>query len=172
MLVLSRMRAEGITIDHPLGLIHVVVIEIRGDKVRLGITAPREVVVDRDEVAQRRKMNKEKNQANGMKNYILNDDGTCRKAELLEWACWYETAKRHIGKTTIGKVQVSTVFLGIDRQFGEGPPLLFETMIFGGSLDENQWRYSTIAEAKEGHAAAVAKVIEAIRTEGDGTPDT
>ena len=59
MLVLSRMQQEGITIDHPAGLIHVVVIEIRGDKVRLGITAPREVVVDRDEVAQRRKMNKE-----------------------------------------------------------------------------------------------------------------
>jgi len=61
MLLLTRMQQEGITIDHPAGLIHVVVIEIRGDKVRLGITAPREVVVDRDEVAQRRKMKAEEN---------------------------------------------------------------------------------------------------------------
>ena len=59
MLLLARKKNEGITIDHPLGSIHVVLIEIRSDKVRLGITAPREVVVDRDEIAQRRKMNKE-----------------------------------------------------------------------------------------------------------------
>jgi carbon storage regulator CsrA len=58
MLLLTRMQQEGITIDHPAGLIHIIVVEIRGKTVRLGITAPREVVVDRDEVAQRRKENK------------------------------------------------------------------------------------------------------------------
>ncbi len=47
MLVLSRKKDESIIInDH----IRVTVVEIRGDKVRLGIDAPKEVTVHRREV--------------------------------------------------------------------------------------------------------------------------
>jgi hypothetical protein len=52
------------------------------------------------------------------------------------------------------KVYVSTVFLGLDHSFGEGPPQLFETMIFGGEHDEYQERYSTWDEAEAGHKKA------------------
>ena len=52
-------------------------------------------------------------------------------------------------------VRVSTVFLGIDHSFGDGgPPLLFETMIFGGDHDEYCERHSTWEEAEAGHAKA------------------
>ena len=47
MLVLSRHREESIVIG---GNITVTVMEIRGDKVRLGIQAPREISVHRQEV--------------------------------------------------------------------------------------------------------------------------
>lgn len=47
MLVLSRKKNEALVIN---GDITVSVIEIRGDKVRLGIEAPREVAVHRREV--------------------------------------------------------------------------------------------------------------------------
>jgi carbon storage regulator len=47
MLVLSRKRDEVICIGDDIELM---VIEIRGDKVRLGINAPREVAVHRKEV--------------------------------------------------------------------------------------------------------------------------
>ena len=47
MLVLSRKKNESIVIDDN---ITVVVVEIRGDKVRLGIEAPKEVPVHRREV--------------------------------------------------------------------------------------------------------------------------
>ncbi|MCA9054268.1 MAG: carbon storage regulator CsrA [Planctomycetaceae bacterium] len=47
MLVLSRKRNESIIID---GNIVVTVVDIRGDKVRLGIEAPRDVPVHRSEV--------------------------------------------------------------------------------------------------------------------------
>lgn len=47
MLVLSRKRDESIVIA---GNITVTVVDIRGDKVRLGITAPAEVPVHRREV--------------------------------------------------------------------------------------------------------------------------
>jgi len=46
MLVLSRKKDESIMI----GDIKVVIVEIRGDKVRLGVEAPKEVPVHRREV--------------------------------------------------------------------------------------------------------------------------
>jgi len=63
---------------------------------------------------------------------------------------------RRVGNTQIGVVSVSTVFLGVDHQFWGGPPLLFETMIFGGPQDEFCERYSTWDEAEAGHARIVA----------------
>lgn len=50
MLILSRKRNEQIVISHPAGDIEIMVVEIRGDNVRLGITAPKEVPVHRREV--------------------------------------------------------------------------------------------------------------------------
>jgi len=47
MLVLSRKKNESIVIDDR---IVITVIEIRGDKVRLGIEAPRDVAIHRSEV--------------------------------------------------------------------------------------------------------------------------
>ena len=47
MLVLSRQRDETIMIGDD---VQITVVDIRGDKVRLGITAPREIQVHRKEV--------------------------------------------------------------------------------------------------------------------------
>lgn len=47
MLILSRKKNESIIINNN---ITIVVVEIRGDKVRLGIEAPKEIPVHRKEV--------------------------------------------------------------------------------------------------------------------------
>ena len=47
MLVLSRKKNESIVINND---VVITVVEIRGDKVRLGIVAPKEVPVHREEV--------------------------------------------------------------------------------------------------------------------------
>ena len=47
MLVLSRHANEAIVID---GGIKITIVEIRGDKIRLGIEAPREIGVWREEL--------------------------------------------------------------------------------------------------------------------------
>jgi carbon storage regulator len=47
MLVLSRKKNESIVINSD---ITITVVEIRGDKVRLGIVAPKDVPVHREEV--------------------------------------------------------------------------------------------------------------------------
>lgn len=78
--------------------------------------------------------------------------------DLMTWARWFETAERHVAQDYIGEARVSTVFLGLDHSFGSGPPLLFETMIFGGPHNDYQERYSTWEEAEAGHAKALALV--------------
>jgi carbon storage regulator len=47
MLILMRKKNERILINHDISI---VVVEVRGDKVRLGIEAPEYVVVHRQEV--------------------------------------------------------------------------------------------------------------------------
>ena len=89
------------------------------------------------------------------KHYIL--EGKKHKpVDLMAWARWFENAERHIGSTTKGDVHVSTVFLGVDHSFGDGAPLLYETMIFGGEHDQYQDRCSTYEQAEEMHKKACA----------------
>jgi hypothetical protein len=73
---------------------------------------------------------------------------------LEQWAKLFGD-ERHIGDTDVGNVRISTVWLGIDYRF---PPLIFETMIFGGDLNEYQERYATEQEARAGHERAVELV--------------
>ena len=46
------------------------------------------------------------------------------------WAEIIRTSHRQVAKTDLGDIRVSTVFLGLDHSLGDGPPLLFETMVF------------------------------------------
>lgn len=96
--------------------------------------------------------------------YILKGKATVPCEDLIEWARWYEQAardgSRRVASWEKDGVRVSTVFLAIDHRFDGGPPLLFETMVFGGPLDNEQERYTTWAEAEAGHAAMVARVSE------------
>lgn len=108
---------------------------------------------------------------------------------MLEWATLFEKGNdRHIGNAYIlvpgvlkhapdwlrwilseagilkfKKLHVSTVWLGLNHQFGDGPPLIFETMVFDVDTDDRwndklQWRYSTKKEALEGHKLALELV--------------
>ena len=66
----------------------------------------------------------------------------------------------HIALDTIDGVTVSTVFLPFDHGFGEGKPVLFETMVFGGAHDQYQLRYTSMKDALDGHAETVKLVKE------------
>jgi hypothetical protein len=75
----------------------------------------------------------------------------------LVWARLFEGDYREVAKTRLWNgVFVSTVFLGLDHNWGEGPPLIFETMVFDSSRKyEPQERYSTEEQARAGHARFV-----------------
>lgn len=86
--------------------------------------------------------------------YILKDyDKIVEVDNVLEWAEFFSRSDRVLYQRRLpGGVFVSTVFLGIDHGFaGEGDPVLFETMVFGGRFDQLQERYCTRKQAVEGH---------------------
>lgn len=71
-------------------------------------------------------------------------------------------------------IAVSTVWLGIDHgwNLNNDPnyrPIIFETMVFGLSEDNPQWRYCTEQEAEEGHAKVCLNIYHSLR-EGEGMP--
>ena len=65
---------------------------------------------------------------------------------------------RRIGRTRVGDAMVSTVWLGINHNWSEGRPHIFETMIFKGddTGEEECWRYPTLERAIAGHQQQVA----------------
>jgi len=94
--------------------------------------------------------------------------------DVAAWARWFEATRKGDGRRVaygnVGPgVAISTVFLGIDHSFGDGPPLLFETMIF--APDEVYCeRCSTWEQAEAQHqkayefaARSYAAVPEAFR---------
>ena len=63
---------------------------------------------------------------------------------------------RRINLTLLpGGRSVSTIWLGINHQFGSGAPIIFETLYQGDTVGEETKRYSTLEEAIAGHQAMV-----------------
>lgn len=95
-----------------------------------------------------------------MKLYILEGKEIKITYNQIEWHKAMEYNNRIVEQTIIDGIRISTVFLGVDHSFLNGPPLLFETMVFGGEHDEYQIRYSTWDEAYEGHHKTCAMILE------------
>jgi len=94
-------------------------------------------------------------------NYILSDKIPVPEPDILKWAMWFEAAPRTVARTEIDTGEtVSTVFLGLDHNFFGGPPLLFETMVFGGKHNLYQVRYSTWEQAETGHNRIVEALLK------------
>lgn len=99
--------------------------------------------------------------------YILKNKIPVPCRNLKEWGEYMFKRDRVIEKTTYKDINVSTVFLGLDHNttiadtfnLKEYKPILFETMVFGGELDEKQIRYATYGQAKIGHFEVLEEVI-------------
>lgn len=90
---------------------------------------------------------------------------------LEEWIAFMKSAaNRIIEQKQVGDLQVSTIFTGMDRHFGNRQKLLFETTVFG--LKDNLqpcWRSSTWNQAVKEHRRLVllleTKGVNALITE-------
>ena len=86
------------------------------------------------------------------------------KKLLKRWGAQQQKGPIRIGLDFVGDAKVSTVFLTTNHNLsdyrGEGGPILFETMIFGGPKDDYQYRYRTLRQAQKGHRRTVAAMKE------------
>ena len=99
--------------------------------------------------------------------YILDADGNPQpEPDLFKWALWLENSHKSKGRDNrivqqdhIGKIFISTVFLGLDHSFRRvGPP------VFHGEplIDEYMDRYCTLDDAIAGHMKAVELVKQTL----------
>lgn len=95
-----------------------------------------------------------------MNKYILNALGEPQEVkDAVTWAQWFQTADRRLALTEVSPTtRVSTVFLGIDHQWGNGPPLLWETMVFRDDRGEECVRTSTRQGAMIAHNEMVTRI--------------
>lgn len=94
--------------------------------------------------------------------YILKNRKPVEIQDLYRWGRWMESAKRRVRKTTLpNNIDVSTIFLGLEHNFGmDGAPIVFETMVFrGDDGGGDERRYTTYADAVAGHK----KIVQAIK---------
>ena len=100
-------------------------------------------------------------------NYILDGHKAVEEPDIIKWATWHASANRVVAQTTgdvslhgekVGQVRISTVFLAIDHAFDGGEPLLFETMVFGGTLDQEMDRCGTWEAAEKMHELMCERV--------------
>ena len=92
--------------------------------------------------------------------FILNAKGEpIPEPDLVTWGRWMQTQAGIVKQEVIGGSRVSTVFLGLNHNYGEGPPIFWETMVFGGLLNGEQERCSGSREQAEAmHALMCEKV--------------
>ncbi len=114
--------------------------------------------------------------------YIIDKDHRFHVVDLFAWAEWMEredhAALVRVAETTCGPYWISTIFLGLDHSFGEGPPVLWETMVFDQSkpqehvlpLDGEMNRCAGGWEQAEAmHAEMVARVEAVLALEQPST---
>lgn len=90
--------------------------------------------------------------------YVLDENKKPVQVDMLTGAKAMQEQNRVVAKDIVGESRISTIFLGLDHGWGDGPPLVFETMIFEGPEDGFQERYYTWDEAEAGHKKAVELV--------------
>jgi hypothetical protein len=96
--------------------------------------------------------------------YLLDKDKKPYQVSLQESYKVYKDPDMKITKQDkIGDILVSTVFLSMDHGRDKNqPPVLWETMIFGGEHDLYQERYSSHEDALAGHQRALDLVNSSV----------
>jgi len=108
--------------------------------------------------------------------FVLDAAGEPLAVDFETWVAWrahnsaYDEDKRLVARDRdeapgAPDVLISTVFLSLDHSFGDGPPVLWETLVFGGPLDGDMERYTTRSAAIAGHQAMCRRVAAALRQE-------
>lgn len=77
----------------------------------------------------------------------------------MDWEDYTDFKREHpelwrVARDSVADVGVSTVWLGMDHGHGDGPPLIYETLVSGINIERIE-RYSTREQAERGHREMV-----------------
>jgi hypothetical protein len=88
--------------------------------------------------------------------YIL-VDGQPVRVDWTVWGPWFENPdNRRVRETEVGEVVVSTIFVGVDTHHRrQGPPQLWETIVFAPGRSDYKERHSSHEDALGRHDALV-----------------
>ena len=91
-----------------------------------------------------------------------------------EWINQFKKVNRKVKHSELSTgIEISTVFLGLDHAFDfDGPPMLFETKIFGIEDDSYQTRCSTWEQALVMHEVALKHCCITLEVEIDERHDS
>lgn len=109
-----------------------------------------------------------------LKYYKLDENKNAVPCSFCEWIKGLEELHgkntKHVAEDIIDGKWISTIWLGLDHNWCDnGPPLIFETMVFienGSGQEIYCERYSTWQEAEEGHKHAMQWVKDGFKHEG------
>jgi hypothetical protein len=82
-------------------------------------------------------------------------------AQPISHERWMELFRqdRRVAYTDLGlRGRVSTVWLGLNHAYDDGPPLIYETLVFDGPLTDEMLRYATLEQARTGHQFMVMRL--------------
>jgi hypothetical protein len=99
-----------------------------------------------------------------LRHYVLNGKIPVEEPDLMTWARWYEGANRTVARSERDDVAVSTVFLGLDHNFGGGGARqLFETAVLvNGLVTETVDRVATWKDAEKLHRQTVKRIFRPV----------
>ena len=96
--------------------------------------------------------------------YILCDGDVIEEPDYTKWSAWFESTYKGvelIAESRLGGSTVSTRFLALSMMLDQdSPPMVFETTVDGGWLDNQRERFSSLEEATAGHENWVRRVKE------------
>jgi hypothetical protein len=102
--------------------------------------------------------------------FILRGEMVVEEPDYSVWAEWYEALYekvRCIASDQLHHCTVSTDFLAMSMGLNTGaPPLIFETRVRGGWLDDESERYATLNEARLGHQRWLERIRAADEENG------
>jgi hypothetical protein len=96
--------------------------------------------------------------------FILRGGEVIEEPDYEKWSDWFEreySDVEMIAESRVGGSTVSTRFLALSMTLAQdAPPMLFETTVKGGWLDDHREQFSTLEEATAGHRSWVKRVRE------------
>lgn len=92
--------------------------------------------------------------------YIIKNKRVCKSKSLEQFIDWFnkEDPDLLLWLDRIKNTSIVTAFFGYDIGINDSQPVMLESVIIGGTLDGQKYRYGSYGEARAGHQRRLKRV--------------